>query len=135
MVSRDFNAARSIVKFEYDFLFICVIISAICLCFADDFLNFYLAIELQSLTFYILASFNRHSEFSTEAGLKYFVFGAIISCLLLFGICLLYLAFGSTSFELLFSLIISNDNGFFVAGMVFTVIALLFKLGAAPFHV
>jgi len=134
LVSRDFHKAKSIVKYEQDFLLICVIISAICLCFADDFLIFYLAIELQSLTFYILATFNRNSEFATEAGLKYFVFGAIISCFLLLGFSLFYLAFGSTSFELLFSLVISKNDPFFFAGMTFTIIALLFKLGSAPFH-
>jgi len=134
LASRDFHVARSVVKYEQDFLFICVVISSVCLCFADDFLIFYLAIELQSLTFYILATFNRNSEFSTEAGLKYFVFGAVISCFLLFGFSLFYLAFGSTSFELLFSLVISSNDPFFFAGMLFTLIALLFKVGSAPFH-
>jgi NADH-quinone oxidoreductase subunit N len=83
-VSYDFQVSRNITKFELDFLMLCVILSAICLCYTDDFLIFYIAVEFQSLAFYIIASFNRNSEFSTEAGLKYFTFGAVISCLLLF---------------------------------------------------
>jgi NADH-quinone oxidoreductase subunit N len=109
-------------------------VSAICLCFADDFLIFYLAIEFQSLAFYILATFNRNSEFSIEAGMKYFIFGAIISCFLLFGFSLIYLAFGFTSFEILFSLVSIKNDTFFLSGVLFTLVALLFKVGSAPFH-
>jgi len=104
------------------------------LCFADDFLTFYLAIELQSLVLYIFASFNRNSEFSIEAGLKYFIFGGIISCFLIFGITLIYLIFGSTNFEIIASMIfIQNDSLWFV-GILFILISLLFKIGAVPFH-
>jgi len=115
-------------------LFLFVILSTICLCFADDFLILYLAIELLSLSFYVFATFNRHSEFSTEAGLKYFVFGGIISCFLLLGFSLVYLIFGSTNFELLFSLVLNNNDVFLFLGVVFILIALLFKVGSAPFH-
>lgn len=134
LVSRDYNMNRFILKSEYDFLLICVVLSAICLCYVDDFLVFYLVIELQSLTFYVLACFNRHSEFSTESGLKYFIFGGVISCFLLFGICILYLTFGSTSFELIFSLLLLTNNAFYNVGVVFVLFALLFKIGSAPFH-
>ena len=133
-VTRDFVGARFISKFEYDILFSFVLLSAVCLCFADDFLLIYLAIELQSLCFYVFATFNRNSEFSTESGLKYFVFGAVISCLLLVGFSLIYLSFGSTSFESLLCLTNASDNPFLFCGMVFILIAFLFKVGAAPFH-
>lgn len=63
-----------------------------------DLLAMYLAIEFQSIAFYILASFKRTSEFSTEAGLKYFVLGAFSSALLLLGISLLYGTTGLTNF-------------------------------------
>jgi NADH-quinone oxidoreductase subunit N len=109
-VSRDFLVARNINKYEYDILFVFVALSGCCLCFADDFLILYLAIELQSLAFYVFATFNRNSEFSTEAGLKYFIFGAINSCFLLLGFSLVYLAFGSTSFEFLFSIVLSKTS-------------------------
>jgi NADH-quinone oxidoreductase subunit N len=132
--SRDFLIARTITKFEYDILFIFVVLSSICLCFADDFLTFYLAIELQSLSFYVFATFQRNSEFCAEAGLKYFVFGAIISCFLLLGFSLVYLTFGSSSFETLFSLIVIKNDSFLFSGILFILIALLFKVGSAPFH-
>ena len=70
--------------------------------FADSFLLMYLIIELQSLAAYVLACYKRDSEFSAEAGLKYFVFGAVISCFFLLGFSLLYLFFGCLSFDYLF---------------------------------
>jgi NADH-quinone oxidoreductase subunit N len=133
-VTRDFVGARFVSKFEYDILFSFVLLSAICLCFADDFLLIYLAIELQSLCFYVFATFNRNSEFSTESGLKYFVFGAIISCFLLLGFSLIYVSFGSTSFESLLSLANASENAFLFCGMLFILVAFLFKVGSAPFH-
>tara|TARA_B110001450_G_scaffold207241_1_gene197548 strand:- start:4915 stop:5610 length:696 start_codon:yes stop_codon:yes gene_type:complete len=132
--TRDFVGARFISKFEYDILFSFVLLSAICLCFADDFLLIYLAIELQSLCFYVFATFNRNSEFSTESGLKYFVFGAVISCFLLLGFSLIYMSFGSTSFESLLCLANASDNAFLFCGMLFILVSFLFKVGAAPFH-
>jgi len=134
IASRDFLVAQTVTKYEYDILFIFVIFSSICLCFADDFLLIYLAIELQSLAFYVFATFNRTSEFTTEAGLKYFIFGSIISCFLLLGFSLIYLTFGSTAFELLFSITNFNNDSFIFLGLVFVIIALLFKVGSAPFH-
>jgi NADH-quinone oxidoreductase subunit N len=94
----------------------------------------YLAIELQSLAFYVFASFQRNSEYSTEAGLKYFIFGAIISCFLLLGFSFVYLSFGTTSFELLFSIAISQNDNLLFCGILFILVALLFKVGSAPFH-
>jgi NADH-quinone oxidoreductase subunit N len=134
LVTRDFSSARKITKFEYDILLLFVFLSAICLCFADDFLLFYLAIELQSLCFYVFATFNRNSNFSTESGLKYFVFGAVISCFLLLGFATVYLTYGSTSFEFLMGLTQVSTNYFLFLGVLFIFIALFFKVGAAPFH-
>jgi NADH-quinone oxidoreductase subunit N len=104
------------------------------LAFCNEFLLIYLAIELQSLTLYIFATFNRNSEFSTEAGLKYFVFGGIMSCFLLFGLCLIYLYFGSISFELISSITNFSYDPLFFGGFLFVIIVLLFKVGSAPFH-
>jgi NADH-quinone oxidoreductase subunit N len=133
-VTRDYISAYQFSKFEYDVLFCFVLLSAVCLCFADDFLLIYLAIELQSLCFYVFATFNRNSEFSTESGLKYFVFGAVISCLLLLGFSLVYLSFGSLSFEVLLSIVSGSDNFFLFCGILLILVAFLFKVGAAPFH-
>jgi NADH-quinone oxidoreductase subunit N len=135
LVTRDFVSARKITKFEYDILLLFVLLSLLCLCFADDFLLLYLAIELQSLCFYVLATFNRTSNFATESGIKYFIFGAIISCFLLFGFSIIYITFGSVSFESLMCLTQTSEASFSVFfGFLFILIALLFKIGSAPFH-
>lgn len=133
LVSRDFVNNQKITRFEYDTLLLFVFLSALCLCFADDFLLFYLAIELQSLCFYVFATFARTSEYSTESGLKYFVFGAIISCVLLLGFSFIYITFGTVSFEFLSCLSLTSA-GILFSGILFVLIALLFKIGAAPFH-
>jgi NADH-quinone oxidoreductase subunit N len=135
IISRDFLISQRILKMEYDFLFLFVVFSGLCLCFADDFLIFYIAIEIQSLAFYVFASFHRNSEFSTEAGLKYFVFGAIMSCFLLIGFSFVYLLFGSSSFETLFSLAITKSDELLFLGLLFVLTVLLFKVGSAPFHI
>jgi NADH:ubiquinone oxidoreductase subunit 2 (subunit N) len=105
-----------------------------------DLLVIYLVIELQSLSFYVLASFKRSSEFSTEAGLKYFVLGAFSSALLLFGCSLIYGLTGITNLSdlnLFFSgfvieeIIISQG---LCLGLLLVVSALFFKLSSAPFH-
>ena len=130
--SKDFLANKNITKFEYDLLFIFFIISSLILCFANDFLYFYLAVEMQSLCFYVLASFQRNSEFSTEAGLKYFVFGAVISGILLLGLSLIYISFGTLNFDSIYSL--AHENIFLFLGILFLFITFLFKVGAVPFH-
>ena len=132
--SYDFLVVKNIIKYEYDLLFIFVVFSGVCLCFCNEFLLIYLGIELQSLTLYIFATFNRNSEFSTEAGLKYFVFGGIMSCFLLFGFCLIYLYYGSITFELISSITNFSYEPMFFSGFFFVIIVLMFKVGSAPFH-
>jgi NADH-quinone oxidoreductase subunit N len=111
-----------------------VIFSGISLCFCNEFLLVYLTIELQSLSLYVFATFNRNSEFSIEAGLKYFVFGGIMSCFLLLGFALIYLYFGSLSFETIYSISNFDCDMLFFTGFLFVLIVLLFKVGAVPFH-
>jgi len=94
----------------------------------------YLIIELQSLASYVLSSFKRDSEFAAEAGLKYFVFGAVISCFFLLGFSCVYLTYGLLSFELLFSILFECFDFRSTLGIFFILVGLLFKLGAAPFH-
>ena len=100
----------------------------------------YLTIEVQSLSFYVLASFKRSSEFSTESGLKYFVLGAFSSAFLLFGCSLIYGFTGMTSLldlNLLFTGFFFDDfftfSGTFI-GILFITSALFFKISSAPFH-
>lgn len=105
-----------------------------------DLLSMYLSVEFQSLLFYVLASFKRTSEFSTEAGLKYFILGAFSSALLLFGSSILYSLTGLTNFNdysIFFAGSLDNLHSLSygtILGLVFINTALLFKLSAAPFH-
>lgn len=105
-----------------------------------DLLSIYITLEFQSLVFYILASLNRTSEFSTEAGLKYFILGAFSSAFLLIGTALLYNLTGLSNlsdFSKFFS-DISDLNPAFILNIVFSLtfilIAFFFKLNVAPFH-
>jgi NADH-quinone oxidoreductase subunit N len=100
----------------------------------------YLSIEFQSLLFYVLASFKRTSEFSTESGLKYFILGAFSSAFLLFGSSILYSLTGLTNFNdysIFFAGSLNTSHSLdltIILGLLFINIALLFKLSAAPFH-
>jgi len=98
-----------------------------------DLIIFYLGLELQSLSLYILASFKKENEKSTEAGLKYFVLSALATGLLLYGSSLIYGFTGSTNFEIISNNLDSNDTGA-VFGIVFIIIGLAFKVSAVPFH-
>lgn len=131
---------QKILFFEYWVLVLFAVVGVLFIIKSYDFLSIYLAIEFQSLVFYILASFNRSSEFSTEAGLKYFILGAFSSAFLLLGFSIIYGLTGITNlgdFSKLFSGIFINNiifNYGIIIGLIFVLIALMFKLSAAPFH-
>ena len=133
-LSKNYLNFKSVLRFEYDFFFLFSLFGLFLLGSSDDFLSVYLSVELQGLCFYVLATFQRNSDFSTEAGIKYFVLGALSSGLLLFGFLLLYLAFGTTSFETLSKLISVSNNPLFFWGSFFITAAFFFKVGAVPFH-
>ena len=109
-------------------LILMVALSSLLLVSSVNWLSVYLAIELQSLTLFVLAALKRDSAYSTEAGLKYFVLGAVSSGLFLFGCALLYGFTGETSIQGINS-VMSGD-----VGQILISISLLFKLAAAPFH-
>ena len=108
---------------------------------AYDLIAMYLAIELQSLCFYVIAASKRDSEFSTEAGLKYFILGAFSSGILLFGCSMIYGFTGVTNFEELakiftgyeITLFGAQSSGIFM-GILFIAVGFLFKITAVPFH-
>lgn len=133
---------KKILNFEFWILILLGILSILFLFQSNDLLSIYINIEFLSLTFYILASLKRNSEFSTEAGLKYFILGAFSSSLLLFGFTLLYSFTGITNLQDL-SIFFNSGLWFVVNTKINTGIllsffcilsALLFKLGSAPFH-
>ena len=100
---------------------------------AYDLIVFYLGLELQSICLYILASFKRDDERSSEAGLKYFVLSALATGLLLYGCSLIYGFTGSTNFENI-SMNLNNTNTGAIFGIVFIIVGLAFKVSAVPFH-
>lgn len=102
---------------------------------ARDFIVLFVGFELQSLAAYVLASFSRNSPFVAEAGLKYFVLGALSSCIMLFGISFLYGFAGSTSYFVINNVLaMSEINIGLIIGAIFFVAGLMFKLSIAPFH-
>lgn len=126
---------------RYEFLFIIwlSIIGMLCLIKSYNFLTLYLSIELQSLSFYMLAAMRSRTEASAEAGLKYFILSAFSSAILLLGITLIYAATGSQSFADLNIMInyfnlCANLPISLNIGLGCICISLLFKLAAAPFH-
>jgi len=144
--------------FEYILIFLFAILGIFLLCSSNDLITAYLAIELQSLAFYVLAAFKKNSTFSVDAGLKYFILGAFSSSLFLFGSSIIYGVTGTTNFEdfkdLFFwlfpgnSIVLSEfhnyrDSFFFSTlfdvsllnfALVFILASLFFKLALAPFH-
>jgi NADH-quinone oxidoreductase subunit N len=123
------------------------VISLVVLVGVNDFLCFFMCVELQGLSFYVLACFRKNSDFSIEAGVKYFITGAVATCLMLFGISLIYGITGTLNFielkQAVFSLAFVSSfplNGTSVVyvslnlGFLLLLISLLFKLGLAPLH-
>ena len=100
---------------------------------SNDLILFYMGLELQSLSLYVLASFNRDNILSSEAGLKYFVLSALSSGLLLYGCSLIYGFSGSTNFNLIAENINQDSYGL-TFGIVFIITGLAFKISAVPFH-
>ena len=102
---------------------------------SNNMLSLYIGVEMQSLALYIMAAFNRDSLRASEAGLKYFVLGALSSGLLLYGISLIYGFTGSLNFEVIAASIETNGLTLgVVGGLVFLLCGLAFKISAAPFH-
>tara|TARA_B100000214_G_C23922876_1_gene606937 strand:+ start:115 stop:1182 length:1068 start_codon:yes stop_codon:yes gene_type:complete len=100
---------------------------------SNDLILFYLGLELQSLSLYILASIDRDNLRSSESGIKYFVLSALSSGLLLYGCSLLYGFTGSTNFDLIANQLTKENVGA-VFAMVFILVGLAFKVSAVPFH-
>jgi len=133
LLSKDYIKSNGIDKIEYPILILSATLGMILMISSYDLILFYLGLELQSLSLYILASFMRENERSTEAGLKYFVLSALASGLLLYGCSLIYGFTGSTNFEII-SINLTESNTGAIFGIVFVIVALAFKISAVPFH-
>lgn len=123
---------------EYGVLVLIMVLGALLLAGARDLIVLYLALELLSLASYALAAWRRHSEWSTEAGLKYFLLGAVSSGMFLFGASLIYITTGSTHLGDLARVVAAGEGfagtGLLAVGVAALAAAILFKLAAAPFH-
>ena len=131
--SREYVKINNIDKIEYPIIVLSTVLGMILMISSYDLIIFYLGLELQSISLYILTSFKRENERSTEAGLKYFVLSALATGLLLYGSSLIYGFTGSTNFEIISKNLDSNNVGA-VFGIVFIIIGLAFKVSAVPFH-
>tara|TARA_B100000780_G_C21112671_1_gene449799 strand:- start:611 stop:2518 length:1908 start_codon:yes stop_codon:yes gene_type:complete len=99
LMVQSYLISQRLNQFEYVLLFLFSVLGLFLLCSSNDLITAYLAIELQSLAFYVLAAFNRNSTFSMDAGIKYFILGAFSSSLFLFGSSLIYGASGTVNFS------------------------------------
>ena len=135
LFSADYLKLEKFDKFEFSILVLYSVLGMSIMVSSNTFLSLYIGLELQSLALYVLAAFNRDSLRASEAGLKYFVLGAISSGLLLYGISLIYGFTGSISYEGVAAVISAGSlTPGVIGGMVFILCGLAFKISAAPFH-
>jgi proton-translocating NADH-quinone oxidoreductase chain N len=127
--------------FEFFVIFLLSIFASLLLLSSVDLLAVYLIIELQSICFYILSSFRRSSSFSSEAGLKYFISSAFMSCVFLLGASILYASLGTLNFNAISLLLVFGATeysytifNFIFLSSLFIVVFFLFKLSIAPYH-
>jgi NADH-quinone oxidoreductase subunit N len=127
-------AVRGEAKFEFPVLVILASLGMGMMVSAGDLIALYIGVELQSLALYVLAAFRRDDAKSSEAGLKYFVLGALSSGLLLYGASLIYGFAGSTKFYEIATAVQAGAGHGVLFGLVFLICGLAFKVSAAPFH-
>src|SRR5579862_3021561 len=136
IMALNYNEEHAIARFEFPVLILLATTGMMVMVSANDLIILYLGLELQSLALYVVASFDRDSVRSTEAGLKYFVLGALASGMLLFGASMVYGFAGATGFDALqhaFQAGGARSIGL-LFGVVFIVVGLAFKVSAVPFH-
>ncbi len=123
-------------RFEYPVLFVLATLGMMMMVSANDLIALYMGIELQSLALYVIAAFKRDSLRSTEAGLKYFVLGALSSGMLLYGCSLIYGFTGATGFDAIAPAMKGQEHASIglIVGIVFLCAGLAFKVSAVPFH-
>ena len=135
VMSQDYMQRRGILKFEYPILIALAAVGMMVMVSAGDLMALYMGLELQSLALYVVASLRRDSAVSTEAGLKYFVLGALSSGLLLYGASLTYGFAGTTLFSGIIEAAGEGQTSLgLLFGLVFLSAGLAFKVSAVPFH-
>jgi NADH-quinone oxidoreductase subunit N len=136
LLAMDYNERHAIARCEFGVLVLLATTGMMMMVSANNLISLYLALELQSLSLYVLASFARDSERASEAGLKYFVLGALASGMLLYGASMVYGFTGTTDFDTLGNLFANGATPGIglVTGIVFIAVGLAFKCAAVPFH-
>ncbi|MBA3911826.1 MAG: NADH-quinone oxidoreductase subunit NuoN [Rhodobacter sp.] len=134
VMSQDYMVRRDLLRFEYPILIALAVVGMMIMVSAADLMTLYMGLELQSLSLYVVASLRRDSAKSSEAGLKYFVLGALSSGLLLYGASLVYGYAGTTQFAGILSTVQDGVPLGLLLGLVFMLSGLAFKVSAVPFH-
>src|SRR5690606_20431913 len=128
-------AENGLNKFEYPVLIVLATLGMMMMISANDLMSLYVGLELQSLALYVVAAFKRDSAKATEAGLKYFVLGALSSGMLLYGASLIYGFTGHTQLtEIAQAVAMGDRNVGVIFGLVFLLSGIAFKISAVPFH-
>ena len=130
LLSRRPLKNENLFRYEYILFILFAILGSFVLISSDNFLTAFIGLELQSLSLYLMAAFNTKNLNSNEAGIKYFSLGALSSGFLLFGISMIYFDTASFSFQNL-----NNYSTISEVGLALVLIALFFKVSAAPFHI
>ena len=134
VMSVDYMRRRDLMKFEYPILIVLAVVGMMMMVSSGNLMSLYMGLELQSLSLYVVASFRRDSVKSTEAGMKYFVLGALSSGLLLYGASLVYGYTGSTDFATIIQAAGHGGSIGLMIGLVLVIAGLAFKVSAVPFH-
>jgi len=136
IISKNYLIDLKINRFEIPTLFLFSTLGMILMISSNNLMLMYLAIELQSLSLYVIAAIKRNSIHSAESGVKYFILGALSSGILLYGFSLVYGFTGTTSFvEIKIALSLNDDLSLgLIFGLVFILVGLAFKISAVPFH-
>jgi NADH-quinone oxidoreductase subunit N len=136
LMAMNYNEKQGIARFEFPVLVLLATTGMMVMISANDLIILYVGLELQNLALYVVASFDRDSPRSTEAGLKYFVLGGLSSGMLLYGLSLVYGFAGTTAFADLARLFAGAApvSPGLIIGLVFVLAGLAFKISAVPFH-
>jgi len=135
VMAMSYNEREKIARFEFPVLILLATTGMLMMISADDLISLYIGLELQSLALYVVAAFKRDTATSSEAGLKYFVLGALSSGMLLYGCSMIYGFSGTTNFEQLAASFAGGEYSIgIIIGIVFVSVGLAFKCAAVPFH-
>jgi NADH-quinone oxidoreductase subunit N len=135
LMGEGYMSNRGLLRFEYPILVALSVVGMMMMVSAGDLMALYMGLELQSLALYVVASLRRDSARSTEAGLKYFVLGALSSGILLYGASLIYGYAGTTLFSGIIETAVHGDVSVgLLFGLIFVISGMAFKVSAVPFH-